>query len=161
MTATFGVATPGSRPELISAMYRRLQWIGFDAAEAANLTAVKHGIGIVAQPWTVRELTHLLFLQSLCRAGRRWSGVRDRVDDRDRTPASAMVGRATAPGPEDRSSVTGTASTRGVDASPSDGRVTLLTVFRAIAGPNAAPEFLRLAGAPGPDVAGDVDGERR
>jgi hypothetical protein len=58
MTATVRVATSGSRPELINDMYRRLRRIGFDDAEAANLTALRNGFGMCAQPWTVRAVAH-------------------------------------------------------------------------------------------------------
>jgi hypothetical protein len=80
MTATDGVATSGSRPELLSVTYLRLRQLGFDGPESANLTAVKNGFGITTQPWTVRELAHLLFL----RESRRFR-VDDRVDGRDVT----------------------------------------------------------------------------
>jgi hypothetical protein len=77
MTPAIGAATSGSRPELISAMYRRLRRLGFDDPEAANLTALTNGFGITSQPWRIRELTHLLFLRELRRVGRRWSDADD------------------------------------------------------------------------------------
>jgi hypothetical protein len=37
--------------------------MGFGDSEAANLTALRNGLGITTEPWTVRELSHLLFLR--------------------------------------------------------------------------------------------------
>jgi hypothetical protein len=79
MTATDMVAISGSRPELMSATYRRLRRMGFDDPEAANLTALTDGFRITSQPWTIRELTHLLFLRELARARGAWSGYDDRA----------------------------------------------------------------------------------
>jgi len=79
MTATFGGATHGSRPELVTATYRRLRRMGFEDPEAANLTALRNGVGITAQPWTVRERAHLLFLCELHRTGRQWSDADDHI----------------------------------------------------------------------------------
>jgi hypothetical protein len=106
MTATVGVATSGSRPELINATYRRLRRMGFGDSEAANLTALRNGFGITSQPWTVRELSHLLFLRETFRVGRRWSDVKDRADGTDRTPVPAVWAtldllRSSAPPPPD------------------------------------------------------------
>jgi hypothetical protein len=81
MTATDAVRTSGSRPELISVTYRRMRRMGFDAAEAGNITALKNGFGITSQPWTVRELAHLLFLRESHRVGR-WCWDADRRDHR-------------------------------------------------------------------------------
>jgi hypothetical protein len=85
MTAADWVATSGSRPDLISATYRRLRRMGFDDPEAANISALTDGFRITSQPWTIRELTHLLFLRELDRARGEWSGAGDResthVDD--------------------------------------------------------------------------------
>ena len=88
MTATIAAATSGSRPELIVATYRRLRRMGFDDPEAANLTALSNGFAICPRPWTVSELTHVLFLRESHRAGR-WSEANDRLDlgDRTRVPA--------------------------------------------------------------------------
>jgi hypothetical protein len=98
MTATIGAATSGSRPELISATYRRLGRMGFDDPEAANLTALKNGFGITSQPWTVREVTYLLFVRESCRLARRWSDADDRVNCPDGT-------RALSPGRWSRSAI--------------------------------------------------------
>jgi len=60
------------RPRTISSTYRRLLSLGFDEREAGNLTAYVNGIAIGSVPWTVRELTHLLFLREMNRVGRCW-----------------------------------------------------------------------------------------
>jgi len=78
MTATHGLATSASRPELISVTYRRLRRVGFDDPEAANITAFTDGFRITSQPWTIWELTHLLFLREIDRARGEWSGADDR-----------------------------------------------------------------------------------
>jgi hypothetical protein len=78
MTAAVGTATSDSPPELASTTYRRLQRMGFADPEAMNLTALRHGLGICRQPWSVRELTHLLFMRALRRSGQRWSDADDR-----------------------------------------------------------------------------------
>jgi hypothetical protein len=53
-----------------SAAYRQLVARGLNPREAANLTAYLHGIAIGDQPWTVREVSNLVFLRQLNRAGR-------------------------------------------------------------------------------------------
>jgi hypothetical protein len=53
----------------ITTTYRRLRILGFDECEAGNLTAYVSGIAIGPQPWTVRELTHLLFMREMYRVG--------------------------------------------------------------------------------------------
>ena len=128
MSASFGAATLGSRPEPLTATYRRLRQLGFDDPAAANLTALRSGVPIDSQPWKVRELTHLLFLRELASRRGEWTGTEDRatyVDDgwrvRGRVP-------------------------RYLDQS--DGRITLLTLFQAAAGSAAtldrlAPRALR------------------
>jgi hypothetical protein len=63
----------------ITTTYRRLRILGFDECEAGNLTAYISGIAISPQPWTVRELTHLLFVREMNRGGRRWSDADDRA----------------------------------------------------------------------------------
>jgi hypothetical protein len=157
MTATVGVATSGSRPELINDTYRRLLRIGFDDAEATNLAAFKSGFGICGQPWTVREVTNLLFVRESRRVGRRWSDADDRADGTDRTPVPARVDRPPVLAVGDETSVPVVESRHSHDAVPSDGRVTLLTLFRSSAGPNATLDLLRPS-APLPlDGAGDSD----
>jgi hypothetical protein len=49
--------------------YRQLVSRGLDPNEAANLTAFINGIAVGAQPWTINELSHLLFLRELYRVG--------------------------------------------------------------------------------------------
>jgi hypothetical protein len=143
MSATYGSAIPGSRPELITATYRRLRWLGFDDPEAANLTAVMNGFGIASQPWRVGELTHLLFLRELRLTGRRWWDADDRADGTDTTPVPSLADRS----PRD-------------DADPSDGRVTLLTLFRSMAGPAATNDLLRRSAHLRPDAGGGSKRER-
>jgi hypothetical protein len=142
MTPTIGAATSGSRPELISATYRRFRRMGFDDPQAANLTALTNGFGITTQPWRVRELTHLLFLSASRRVGRWWSDADDRVDCRDGMRVPPPVNRTLTPTVGDGASPRAMRSTHG-DCEPSDGRVTLLTLFRAMAGPNATLDLLR------------------
>ena len=50
--------------------YRQLVSKGLDPDEAANLTAFINGILVGAQPWTINEVSHLLFLRELNRVGR-------------------------------------------------------------------------------------------
>ena len=156
MTATIGVATSGSRPELISATYRRLRRMGFDGPEAANLAAIKNGFGITSQPWTVRVLVHVVFLHESCRVGDRWADADDRADRSDETRVPALVDRAPRPTFEvGASAPPGWLEHR--DDAVSDGRVTLLTLFRSMAGPNATLDLLRPSAPPRFDAAGDSD----
>ena len=85
-------------------IYRRLMMLGFDPGEAGNLTAYISGIAISDQPWTLKEVNNLLFLQQM--RGALWSGPDDR-------PTSDPTGLPTP---------TGSAG-RGNDAAPvtSDG----------------------------------------
>lgn len=159
MTADAGVATSRSRPELINETYRRLRRMGFDATEATNLTALSNGFGICAQPWTVREVTHVLFLRESHRVGRRWSDADDRADGTDWCPVPAMVDPGPARAVEDLASVPAVRSRPGGKALPSDGRVTLLTLFRAMAGPDATLDSLRPSSRPRLDADGDSDPE--
>ena len=133
MSAPVGAATFGSRPELITATYQRLRRMGFDDAEAANLTALTNGFAIDTQPWKVSELTHLLFLRMSNSAGSRWSNVDDRVEMGDMACSSAGLDAVAA----DTTStfVAGTGDRSNAD--PSGGGVTLLSLFPSIAGPNA------------------------
>jgi hypothetical protein len=57
-----------SRPSPRSA-YRLLVARGFASAEAGNLTAIMAGIPIVTEPWTAREVSHLVFLRTLFEPG--------------------------------------------------------------------------------------------
>ena len=63
----------------ISTTYCRLRILGFDEREAGNLTAYVSGIAIGPVPWTVRKLTHLLFLREMNLVGRCWSDPDDRA----------------------------------------------------------------------------------
>ena len=101
MSATIRGVISGSRPDLIGAAYRRLRRMGFDDTGAANLTALKNGLGIAEQPWTVRELDHLLFLRESRRGGR-WSGAEDRLDASDRTRAPEAASSSFSPGTAQR-----------------------------------------------------------
>jgi hypothetical protein len=49
--------------------YRHLLARGFASGEAGNLTAMMAGIPIVTEPWTAREVGHLIFLRTLREAG--------------------------------------------------------------------------------------------
>jgi hypothetical protein len=59
----------GSTPRPAVA-YRQLVMQGLAPGEAGNVTAVLAGIPIPPQPWTVREISHLLFLRALREGGR-------------------------------------------------------------------------------------------
>lgn len=50
--------------------YRQLMMRGLTPPEAANITAAMRGIPIVDTPWTVREISHMLFLRAMRDAGR-------------------------------------------------------------------------------------------
>ncbi len=119
MTATTVAATCGSRPELISATYRRLRRVGFEDPEAANLTAFMIGLPIRSQPWKVRELTRLLFVRELARQSGEWSGGEDRAstDGVDRWPIPGSAPR---------------------DPTQSDGRITLQSLLQETLGRTAS-----------------------
>jgi hypothetical protein len=53
-----------------AATYRQLVTRGFASAEAANLTAYLNDLPIGDQPWTLRQVNMVLFLQKLREAGR-------------------------------------------------------------------------------------------
>lgn len=69
--------TVGTTPRPAAA-YRLLVMQGLAPDEAANITAVMRGLPIGAIPWTVREISHLLFLRAMHEAGR--FGPDDSVD---------------------------------------------------------------------------------
>jgi hypothetical protein len=50
--------------------YRQLVVRGFASGEAANLTAYLHRLPIAEQPWTLRQVNTVLFLQMLRMNGR-------------------------------------------------------------------------------------------
>jgi hypothetical protein len=54
----------------VRSTYGQLVSRGLDPNEAANLTAFINGIAVGAQPWSVNEVSHLLFLRELYRIGR-------------------------------------------------------------------------------------------
>lgn len=133
-------AAPAHRQGAISSMYRHLRILGFDEREAGNLTACANSIAICRQPWTVRELTHLLFLREMNRSGHSWSNADDRSaigDDR----------RMSVAGPNPR------------DAGSSDGRVTLLSLFRGVSGAGATLEHLAPPGYRSSDALDDREQE--
>ena len=154
-----GPASSGSRPELISVTYRRLRCMDFDDAEAANLTALKNGFGITSQPWAVRELTHLLFLRHLRRGSGRWTDLDDRADTRDRTSVPSVVRRTPAQAISGGAPAPFVQWNRGDDSEPTDGRITLLTLFRSIAGPDATLDHIRFPAPDRPDAGGGTDRE--
>ena len=147
-----------SQQELISATYLRLRRMAFDGAAAANLTALKNGFAVCPGLWTVSELTHLLFLRESRTSCRRWSYPDDRAERAEpmpipnlNQPQAAADGASSPPaGPADPG-----------DPDPSDGRVTLLTLFRAGIGTTAVPDLLRppARSRPGLDAAGGADRE--
>jgi hypothetical protein len=119
--------------------------VGFDAPEAANLTALTFGLEITRQPWTVREVTHLLFLRLLRRAGHAWVNSEDLADGTDGTPVPVPVDPATA-----------AALGRRAPGDPCGAAVTLLTLFRSMAGPTGILDLPRPSVPPRPDAAGDA-----
>jgi hypothetical protein len=54
--------------------YRQLVVRGFASSEAANLTAYLHRLPIAEQPWTLRQVNAVLFLQNLRMNGRFGAG---------------------------------------------------------------------------------------
>ena len=124
----------------ITTTYRRLRILGFDECEAGNLTAYVSGIAIGQQPWTVRELTHLLFLREMNHVGRRWSGTDDRAATVD--GARLPIGRSKPP-----------------EADSPDGRVTLLSLFRGRSGSGADLKPMAPPGYRTADALGDRDRE--
>ena len=69
--------TAGTTPRP-AATYRQLMMRGLGSDEAANITAVMRGLPVRATPWTVREISHLLFLRAMQETGR--FGPDDGVD---------------------------------------------------------------------------------
>jgi hypothetical protein len=145
----------------LSATYHRLRVLGFDESEAGNLTAYLSGIPLCAVSWTVREVAHLIFLRELRRVSRRWSDAEDRADSADRTPASAIAQRVPASGFDDGAPASAGPSTPRGGADRSDGRVTLLTLFRSMAGPNATFDLLRPSTGTQPDAGTDLGRDGR
>jgi hypothetical protein len=76
-TMNASAQTVGTIPRPAAA-YRQLMMRGLAPGEAANITAVMRGIPIGETPWTVREISHLLFLRAMRDEGR--FGPNDGVD---------------------------------------------------------------------------------
>jgi hypothetical protein len=133
--------------------------MGFGDPEAGNLTALASGIGITSQPWTVREVAHLLFVLELHRVCRLWSGTDDRADGSEGSRVPAPVHRAPAPPVVDKPPIQPVQPGHRGDVGSSDGRVTLLTLFRWMAGPSATLDQLRRSSPDGRDTASGSDGQ--
>jgi hypothetical protein len=65
-------------PRTASTTYRNLLARGLAPDEAANLTAFLAGLALGDRPWTLAQVTRLLFLRELARTGR-VGGVDPRV----------------------------------------------------------------------------------
>ncbi len=63
------IRTSIAPPVAAGEAYRDLITRGLAPHEAANITAVLAGIPIVAQPWSLREVNHLVFLRTLRETG--------------------------------------------------------------------------------------------
>jgi hypothetical protein len=146
MTAT-DVPASVVPPLSIGATYRQLLQVGFDAPEAANLTALTFGLEITPQPWTVREVTHVLFLRHLRRANLDSVNSDHRANGTDGNPVPAPVDPATAPARWGRAPF-----------DPCGGAMTLLTLFGSTAGRTATPGVLRRS-VPQLDASGNADWE--
>ena len=129
--------------------------MGFEEAEAANLSALRNGFAIRSQPWTVSELTHLLFLRESRISGDRWSQANDRVEQ------TSIPGIAEPTAQADQASASPVGATQRGDADPSDGRLTLLALLRSMAGRSATLDPQHPSARPRPGAAGGIDGEGR
>ena len=65
MSTSTGTANPGAR-----SLVWRLEAGGWNEREASNLVALLHGLKPAGGGWTVREIEHLRFLQSMVKTGR-------------------------------------------------------------------------------------------
>ena len=65
MASITGTVTPGAR-----SMVWHLEAGGWTEREAGNLVALVHGLKPARSGWTVREIEHLRFLQSMVKTGR-------------------------------------------------------------------------------------------
>jgi hypothetical protein len=137
MTASIGAANSRSRPELTTTTYLRLRRMDFDDPDAANVTEIRNGIGATSQPSTVRDLSQLLFVRESCRSGQRRLAGADGRDRCDRTRMPAQP------------------SSRRDDVGPPSNLVTLLTLFRSLAGPKATLDLLQPSARPRFEAAGD------
>jgi hypothetical protein len=61
--------TPAA-PAAARTLVWHLESDGWTEREAGNLVALAHGLRPVRSGWTVREIEHLRFLQSMVRTGR-------------------------------------------------------------------------------------------
>lgn len=65
MASITSTVTPGAR-----SMVWHLEAGGWTEREAGNLVALVHGLKPARSGWTVREIEHLRFLQSMVKTGR-------------------------------------------------------------------------------------------
>jgi hypothetical protein len=65
MASMTSTVTPGAR-----SMVWHLEAGGWTEREAGNLVALVHGLRPARSGWTVREIEHLRFLQSMVKTGR-------------------------------------------------------------------------------------------
>jgi hypothetical protein len=65
MLSTTSTTSPGAR-----SMVWHLEAGGWTAREASNLVALLHGLRPARSGWTVREIEHLRFLQTMVKTGR-------------------------------------------------------------------------------------------
>ena len=65
MATITGTANPGAR-----SMVWHLEAGGWTEREAGNLVALLHGLRPARSGWSVREIEHLRFLQSMVKTGR-------------------------------------------------------------------------------------------
>src|SRR5512147_3064163 len=159
MSASIGAASSRSHPEPIKATFQRLQRLGFDDPEAANLTALKNGLGITAQPWTIRGLACLLFLRESRRAGRRWADADDRADRSDETYLPRLLGdRMPISAVGDQTRAPAVPSKQGFSGGRAVGASMLLTLLDSMWGHNATFDRLRGSAPPQLDAA-DADRE--
>jgi hypothetical protein len=63
--ASTSTVTPGAR-----SMVWHLEAGGWTEREAGNIVALVHGLKPARSGWTVREIEHLRFLQSMVKTGR-------------------------------------------------------------------------------------------
>jgi hypothetical protein len=64
------MATPTAAPAAARTLVWHLESGGWTEREAGNLVALLHGLRPARSGWTVREIEHLRFLQSMVKAGR-------------------------------------------------------------------------------------------
>lgn len=64
------MAITSTDPAAARTLVWRLESRGWTEREAGNLVALAHGLRPAGSGWTVREIEHLRFLQSMVRTGR-------------------------------------------------------------------------------------------